>query len=527
MNPVRDSSLVTVPSLLQSFINKIISKHAERELSRCVTLLVTLFAIFLLNKIKLRKIKMQNLKGKTLAILIAAILTISMGASMMLIPNASAHTPPWNIPTYAYIFAAPDPIGVGQTTHVYMWLDEVFGAAGTATVGYSYALLSNNYRFHDYKLTITAPDGTNTTVNFATVSDPTSSQAYSFTPSTTGTYTLTFNFPGQAYKAYPGGYNPTSTLVNDTYLPSSTSTTLTVQSTPIPTTPGAPLPTDYWTYPIYGQNYAWYTISSNWLGFGIGLSASVPPGPSGYTSTSLYSGDGIGPLTPHIMWTTPTQFGGEVGGNMYTNEPSVGYFEGSSYAPRFQNPIIIDGYLYYTEVASFTGSPLLGGSATGPTICVNLQTGQQLWSNENIPQLSFGYTFDVYDPDQHGVYPPILVASVTAPDGSTTWEFFDGFTGDALFNVTNVPSGAHNGVQAANICSISSLTWAPPLIQTGIWVSGTLRDFGYTTLIHTLAAGSVSPSILIQPGNGFLAFLLAVNFLFQSQAKKYFTLTAQ
>ena len=52
----------------------------------------------------------------------------------MLIPNASAHTPAWNIPTYAYIFAAPDPIGVGQTTHVYMWLDEVFGAAGTATV---------------------------------------------------------------------------------------------------------------------------------------------------------------------------------------------------------------------------------------------------------------------------------------------------------------------------------------------------------------------------------------------------------
>ena len=87
---------------------------------------------------------MQNLKGKTLAILIAAILTVSIGASTMLIPNARADTPPWKIPTYAYIFAAPDPIGVGQTTHVYMWLDEVFGASGTAAFGYSYALLSNN-----------------------------------------------------------------------------------------------------------------------------------------------------------------------------------------------------------------------------------------------------------------------------------------------------------------------------------------------------------------------------------------------
>src|SRR5208282_6187735 len=209
---------------------------------------------------------MQNIKGKTLAILIAAILTISIGASTMLIPQARADTPPWKIPTYAYIFAAPDPIGVGQTTHVYMWLDPVFGAAGFATVGYSYALLSNNYRFHNYQLTITAPDGTNTTTTFATVSDPTSSQPYSFSPNTVGTYTLTFNFPGQAYAAYPGGYNPTSTLVNDTYLPSSTSTTVTVQSTAISTTPATPLPTAFWTYPIYGENYDWYTISSNWLG---------------------------------------------------------------------------------------------------------------------------------------------------------------------------------------------------------------------------------------------------------------------
>ena len=58
---------------------------------------------------------MQKLKSKTLAILIAAILTISIGASTALIPNVSAHKPAWNIPTYAYINAAPNPIGIGQT----------------------------------------------------------------------------------------------------------------------------------------------------------------------------------------------------------------------------------------------------------------------------------------------------------------------------------------------------------------------------------------------------------------------------
>ncbi|HMK93951.1 MAG TPA: hypothetical protein VK536_00990 [Candidatus Limnocylindrales bacterium] len=441
---------------------------------------------------------MNIARNKALAIAIATFLVLSMTASMVLIPKVSAHTPGWNIPTYAYIFAAPNPIGVGQTTHVYMWLDPVFGAAGFATVGYSYALLSNDYRFHNYQLTITSPSGTNTTESWAVVTDPTSSQPYAFTPTTAGTWTLTFSFAGQAYAAYAGEYNPTSSLVGDTYLPSTTSTTVTVQSTPIPSTPAAALPTNYWQYPIYGQNYDWYTISSNWLGFGTGLSGSIP-GPSGYTSTILYKGDAVGPLTSHIMWTTPTQFGGEVGGNMYPNDKSIGYFEGSSYAPRFQNPIIIDGYLYYTVVASFTGSPLLGGSATGPTVCVNLQTGQQLWSNKNIPQLSFGYTMEVYDPDQHGVFPAILVAEV-----GSTWELFDGFTGDSLFNVTNVPSGAVQwGPSGEYLQYIFNNvgTFAAPDWYLEEWNSSRLWLYDINPYTGT---GSVSPSVLIQPGNGFL-----------------------
>ena len=58
---------------------------------------------------------------------------LSMSASMMLIPNSSAHTPAWQIPTYAYINATPSTIGVGQTITVYMWLNAVYGAAGGTT----------------------------------------------------------------------------------------------------------------------------------------------------------------------------------------------------------------------------------------------------------------------------------------------------------------------------------------------------------------------------------------------------------
>ena len=37
------------------------------------------------------------------------LLTIS---SFAIMPTASAHDPPYNIPTYAYISASPDPVGV-------------------------------------------------------------------------------------------------------------------------------------------------------------------------------------------------------------------------------------------------------------------------------------------------------------------------------------------------------------------------------------------------------------------------------
>ena len=215
---------------------------------------------------------MQIAKNKTIAIAIAIFLTFSMSASMMLMPNVSAHTPAWNIPTYAYINVAPNPIGVGQTLLVYMWLDCVFGAAGgaSATVGTngytaSAALLSNDYRFHNYELTITSPSGTKNTITFADITDPTSSQSYHFTPTAVGTYTLNFTFPGQPYAEY--AHDPDSVLVNDTYMTSSAQTTLTVQTTPIPSpVTSEPLPTNYWQEPIYAENTNWYAISSNWLG---------------------------------------------------------------------------------------------------------------------------------------------------------------------------------------------------------------------------------------------------------------------
>lgn len=364
--------------------------------------------------------KQKNIAQIAILILL---LTVSMISVLATLPTTKAHDPSWEFPTHAYIVAMPDPVGVGQSVVVYAWLDLTFGAAARRLgETNSFAGIYNDYRFHNYQIVITAPDGTKTTQNFDYIADTTSSQQFKFAPSQVGTYTFNFTFPGQAYAQY--SHDPTSILVNDTYLPSSASTTLTVQEDPIPSEiTGFPLPTEYWTRPIYSENSNWFTIASNWLGTG---------NPQFWAENyfhNVYVPDAVGSLTSHIMWTKEIQNGGTVGGNQFPDAPGVNYFEGSAYNNRYRNPIIMDGFLYYTEPVDFTGSE------AGKTYCVDLQTGQIVWSSTQIPSLSFGYIYNLWNPNQHGTYPPILFTSNFA-------QAFDAFTGYPLFNVTGVPSGS-------------------------------------------------------------------------------------
>ncbi len=371
---------------------------------------------------------MQFSKNKTAAIAISIFLMTIMGASVILVPSTSAHSPAWQIPTFAHIFAAPSPVGVGQSC----WIDMFLG-----NPPFPSAAFTNNYRYHNYELTITAPDGTTTTQTFAYIADATDNQNYLFTPTQLGTYNLTFTYPGETITAslQPVG----SAYVNDSFLPSSSSTTLVVQSAPIPSAIGSsPLPTAYWTRPIYGENTVWYTIASQWYGSGItGFGAMLGPNEQMFPGQDS-GATAVGPITSHIMWTKPTQGqqGGVVGGNSLAI-PGDTYFDGSAYEQRYVNPIILNGYIYYTETVSFTGAA--GGLSSvanyGPTDCVDLRTGQVIWSTTQIPALSFGYIYDVQDPNQHGVYQGILFTSGFA-------RAFDAATGDPLFNVTGVPSGS-------------------------------------------------------------------------------------
>jgi outer membrane protein assembly factor BamB len=390
-----------------------------------------------------------------MAIMIALLLTISMSASMILIPNTTAHSPPWTIQDHCYIALAPNPIGVGQTLNILIWTAQPLANSA----------ITNNIRKENCVLTITAPDGTNTTQTFAVVQNTGGEQFTTYVPSQEGNYTATFVFQGMTY---PTLSQVTSTVpltaatitsinayAGDVYLSDQVSETFTVQQQPLQTI-SYPLPTEYWTRPIEGQNTNWYSIASNWLGISSYQFGSAAQTGTGY---DLFQPDGSAPNSGHILWTKPMEFGGVVGGSN-TAVPGATYYSGSSYQPRFYNSIIMNGYLYYKM-------PFGGGGTTttvngvvygGAYVCVDLRTGQTIWTQTNPAyNPTWGQLDNQVDPNQSGIIPSgylwqawtlTTATTIASPDSenpagvtmsNVTWIAYDGFTGNWIFNITNVP----------------------------------------------------------------------------------------
>jgi hypothetical protein len=354
---------------------------------------------------------------KAIAITLLLIFAVS---SLLLIPAVSAHDPPWEITSFAYIWASPDPVGVNQRVLIVMWVDRPMPSAHVSR---------NDIRRHDYTLTITDPDGDTEVMEWPIIWDTTGIQYTSYTPSKVGTYNLLFEYAGQEY-TWSGSYQ------GDTFLPDTKTTTFTVQEEPLPEAiTSYPLPTEYWTRPIEGQNTDWFSISSNWLRGPSIRSGATSTGGAGY---GRYQPDGIAPESPHIMWTRPIQDGGVVGGSGY-HTPGTTYYMGGSYNTRFSNAIVMHGRLYYELPYGNSG----GG---GGWICVDLQTGEEIWYNAemgvSLPEPTFGYLYDFDMYNQHGVVPSNGWLISQSGRTSITWNFIDPLTGkNASMVVENVPSG--------------------------------------------------------------------------------------
>ena len=317
-----------------------------------------------------------------------------------------AHDPHWEITTYIYVSTTPNPVGVGQQVTAVVWLNYAPQTA-TGSVG---------DRWYFY-LDIEKPDNSTETVG-PLVSDAAGGTFYTFTPKAAGPYTLTARFGPQVLTGKNGTdimNSPNNAFINDTFKASSAKSTFIVQEETVPDVSHNPLPTEYWTRPIDGQNTSWFTIGSNWLG---------------YQQTARYQ-DGIAPNSAHVMWTKPLTDGGLVGGNN-TGIEATTFYDGTSYEGRFGNPIVISGRLYYAVPKSNSASG--GGYAA-----VDLRTGESIfWQNMTMP--TFGQVYSYESMNQHGVIPNgyLWRTSGSATTGYT-WNAYDSINGDWLFTLTGAP----------------------------------------------------------------------------------------
>ncbi|MCW4054160.1 MAG: PQQ-binding-like beta-propeller repeat protein [Candidatus Bathyarchaeota archaeon] len=332
------------------------------------------------------------------------------------------------VPTWTYGVLSPNPVGVGQEMTIVMFNPQVPHASADA----------NDVRY-EYSVDIHVPDGSSLRIpsSGTIVSDSTGTAYTTFTPSMEGNYTINITFQELFYRWYQSGsmrefYGVTLLESNRTY-------TLVVQQEQVEPTAVTvyPLPTEFWTRPIEGQNNAWGAVSSYWLN-----NAHERDYGSGQ---NRYQREGLAPNSPHILWTKVTEDGGVVGGDEYFSTEGEVFNAGHQYQTRFTNQIIMMGRLYYEVPLTFSG----GG---GGWMCVDLKTGEDLWGGPKdfgttIIQFgpwtfvssispSFGYYYDWDNMNQHGIVNP-------------SWLFTNNF-GMSIhprygtlgqLNLTDVPSG--------------------------------------------------------------------------------------
>jgi hypothetical protein len=380
--------------------------------------------------------KLKNSRNRTMAAVIALFLLIATAFSLVVLPTANAQIPPgmfWDlstppsanrlqlwyryadkVPMYVYGVFTPNPVGIGQRVTVVMFNPLV---PPNSDAG-------NDIRY-EYTITVTKPDNTTEVLpsgGGTFISDPTGSTYAAYVPDQLGNYTFTIKFLELFYR-----WNATASMrdyYGVTFLEATSSYTVTVQQEHVfPTAvTNYPLPTEYWTRPIEGQNNAWGQVSSNWLNNAHDANYG--------SDNNRFQTEGIGPNSGHIVWTKVTEDGGVVGGDDYFSTPGEVFNAGHQYQTRFQTQIIMHGRLTYQEPIYFSGTG-------GDWVTVDLRTGEEIWRNHTMSASpSFGYYYDWDTMNDHGVITPGWIFS-----NNFGTAIHPRYGTSAAFNITNVPSG--------------------------------------------------------------------------------------
>ena len=393
-------------------------------------------------------------RNKIKATSIAILLMLTMTTSLVLLSPANAHNPAWALNTYCYVAPTPPIVGVGQQMLIQWWLNALPPTAQGGT----------GDRWKGY-IDIIKPDGTNDTYGPLT-SDPVGGGYITYTPTQIGKYTCVARFPGQTITGIPG--ETQNAYVNDTYGSSiSIPEYFTVQSDPIPSYVETPLPTDYWTRPIYDANRGWgNAVMGQWLGGPQYLSTLYGSAPAVVPGVRVRGiNNQAAPLSPHVLWTRSEWSGGVMGS--YTDNS---YYNGIAYEEFGVLRCVLEGRAYYSVI----NPPNQGW------YCVNLYNGQTIYFQNNTDGQSDMPTqaqvLNYESPNQGGGFPYLWRTSGLNTLGTangTVWQMLDGFSGNAICKIANVSTtGTQFTDSIGSICYLNFVnkgTATAPNYYMQIW----------------------------------------------------------
>ena len=449
----------------------------------------------------LNTIKTTKKSRNCYAVFLTLILALSIAIPILALPQTVSAADSISIETYSLLSVGPNPVGVDQKLVVVMWLDKPPPVPTVQTT------TERAIPYTNFSLQVTRPDGHIENLGPFT-SDSTGSTATSYIPDQLGEYTFQFFYGGEWLTGARLAGAPQTT---DYYRPSvSHLVKITVQEEPIYSTPGAPLPTEYWTRPINAQNYEWHVLGGNWLGLPLQFA-------SGCNEDGTFNPYSAAPKTSHILWTIPQSFAGVVGDNFNQSD----YYTGLSYQAKFNygtSAVVLNGRLYYHP--TFAASAMVQGLS-----CVDLATGEELWF-KNGTTIRFGQLLATENINAHGVDAYLW----NYPSFGGTATLYDAYTGNALLTVTGCQAATKvamsetgdvliytintnanwmtlwNSTKATN--PTNSFTFSSSLTRTYNWADGlmwnvtipnitgqTISSFGDGVLITAAAFREANPPV--------------------------------
>jgi hypothetical protein len=311
------------------------------------------------------------------------------------VPLPAGVTPDVRESTRAFLSFRPNPVGVGQTVLVNLWVNPALHVS----------------RYHkDYKVTITDSAG-NEQIRYLDSYRADTTAWFEFEPDKIGEWTLKFDFAGDYfppgnYTVFTGGYEGArvETFTRSVYYePSSTAEqTLTVQEDIVYSWPEAELPTDYWTRPISLEKREWWTIAGGYPGTGYYGGGSVwdelyPDTNPRWSATYDFHPWVQGPNTAHIVWKRLDDIAGLIGGYAYHYGTTA----------RIGNPsLVYAGRCYQSLTVPIDGVP------TSCAVCYDLRTGEMYYT---IPTSEGGVTPNIISYNAPGT------GSVPGAEAQTTY----------------------------------------------------------------------------------------------------------